>query len=177
MTSLAAKLAAQAAANRAGANIAPMETVALGGLPISQQDPQHPTDSQHNPLVPEATRSIPVEHPATINPVHSNPALSNETKNNLAEGNRISEPVHNAQAHAAGLEQPEHKEADLMKFVPSMVEAPKGSYIALKLHSMITKNGARVLPTNGYYIAANEEESELLKYYDKLQTGLVQYVE
>lgn len=69
-----------------------------------------------------------------------------------------------------------NSEANDIKYVPASVEAPKGSYVALRLHSVIRKSGVKVVPTNGYYVVEDQEMKELLDYYDKQNLGLVQYV-
>lgn len=55
-------------------------------------------------------------------------------------------------------------------------KAPKGSYRALRSQYLIMKDGKKVLPTDGYYVPANDEQKEMLKYYAELDTGLVELV-
>jgi hypothetical protein len=57
------------------------------------------------------------------------------------------------------------------------VEAPPGSYLALRLPYLILKTGAKVQPTDGYFIPRSQEEYDMLEHFAKQENGLVEVVQ
>lgn len=54
--------------------------------------------------------------------------------------------------------------------------APPGSFIAQRLNFLVTRDGNKVLPTNGFFIPQTQEQFDMLNYYKDLNTGLVEQV-
>lgn len=59
----------------------------------------------------------------------------------------------------------------------SSIDAPRGAYVAGRLPYLILKTGAKVHPTNGYFVPRSEEEYEMLEHFANQQNGLVDRVE
>ncbi len=59
----------------------------------------------------------------------------------------------------------------------SHVEAPRGSFLAQRLPYLILANGAKVMPTDGYFEPKSQEEFDMLEYFAKQNNGLVELVE
>lgn len=66
--------------------------------------------------------------------------------------------------------------ASQLQAMQNLEEAPPGAFIAQRLNHLITKDGNKVMPTNGFFIPQTQEQYEMLMYYAGLNTGLTEQV-
>jgi hypothetical protein len=57
----------------------------------------------------------------------------------------------------------------------SSLEAPSGSFIAPRIPYLVLRNGSKVAPTNGFYVAQSQEEHDMLVHF--VNTGMATFVE